>query len=1556
VVDEGARGLVGLSPRRLAELIVTTRGGQSRGSGYRVTSSAVLTAAHVVADAVRVEVRFDADRAGEWSAVAESWWVDPESDVAIVSIYPRPGEAKLSPARFGRIGDENAIIDVHCVGFPRWKLRNADGTVPAYQDQRERFRDTAHITGTVRSLSNRREGTIEVFLDAAPAAEPVAGDQPHRSPWEGMSGATLWAGDRVVGVIAKHHPGDGLNTLAASRLDTAFQRPEVRNLLGLPPEPLPDVLNVLEGSRVLEAYRAEVRSIAPRQLRDRERELDELSRFVSGDQPYSWWQAGLWAGKTALLAWFVLHPPPAVDVVSFFITSRFAGESDSDAFTRAVTEQLSALAREPPPFALDTREARHRHLAWLLGLVARRSAELGRRLLLVVDGLDEDTSLTRRGEALRSIASLLPASPPEGLRVLAASRAHPGLPSDVDGNHVLRTTPVRQLEVSPHARHAEVAAKHELAQLLRGDDLPRDVLGVITAAGGGLTLSDLEELTGHPRYEIARQLDGPLGRTIAARASTSQPDDHAQPVYLFAHVTLRDIADEQFGHTLETYRDRLHGWAEQYRARGWPAETPTYLLRGYSSMLTATRDTPRLFVTAHDRRRRDRLLELVGGDAAALSENAAARLALIEQPAPDLGQLIGLALDRDFLIERNERIPTRLPAAWITIGYPHRATALIDSITETYTRLEAMTALVAAALRVGDPDLAQRITADAERQAAAISDDDARAEQLLAIGTAWFEAGDPRPAEQLMSSMRGNTRARSLAILCAAAAARGDDARARAMADEADRLAHEFAREADHATMAAELAELHAEIGDFERARALIDEIATVKHRNTTLARLARIAATACEAERSLQFVNAVTDFDERTGAQVARYMGLAISGIPPDNPGYADLETVAAEVTDPSVRVGIAIDLAVVSAATGHTKRALDRFREAERITSATMTYIPRLDRKLWSKASRKMVAAAGAEKAVSFAEAITGVLFKDELQSGIVNALAESGESEWTDRVIQTFSERSKAEALVTIAVAGTMDQEHAMKRLLEAEKVARLLSVPASRSAWMSEWCVELIISGEHDRPQELATRITNTEDRTDVAQRIFKTLVQMGCYEDALAMARTRLSDYSRRDAALSQIAIAAAVSGTNDGLVARIADEIRDPDVRDALATAIVELRVKSGEIGGLNHLVERVNGFEDRAYMSAVDAWLYAVRGSYRRSRRLVARTAERVRRVSDPGRRAKALACLAATLKLVGNSTEAERFAADADEATAGVLDAEDRAEILITIAAYSFQAGDTDRAFQLARTATTTLEDGVGFASSDPFRDLAEWLTRDGNFELAVQAARHVDDWAPPGETLARVADGLARSGMYTQVQAVIDVAARKIADWPDDFAIRWLRYQISWMYASIGRHKAAEAYVDDIDDVSTRMWVRALVAERYLEAGDRGRAQQIADRVTSNIDLVADHELRSDCLLALARVAVKSEDMKRAQHLIAKASEAAWKVADAEDRADALSRIACILLDIDHEGYPMDRTGARRVIAHIFATDRWIAALRPAARLDQIDVVAVSAALAGWAKETA
>lgn len=108
-------------------------------------------------------------------------------------------------------------------------------------------------------------------------------------------------------------------------------------------------------------YRRQVQRIFPWQLVGRDAELAELTAFCRrpGGGSYVWWQGPAWAGKSALMAWFVLHPPAGVRVVSFFVTARFAGQNDRTAFLDVVLEQLAEVAGQPMPDPLAESNGRH---------------------------------------------------------------------------------------------------------------------------------------------------------------------------------------------------------------------------------------------------------------------------------------------------------------------------------------------------------------------------------------------------------------------------------------------------------------------------------------------------------------------------------------------------------------------------------------------------------------------------------------------------------------------------------------------------------------------------------------------------------------------------------------------------------------------------------------------------------------------------------------------------------------------------------------------------------------------------------------------------------------------------------------------------------------------------------------------------------------------------------------------------------------------------------------------------------------------------------------------
>ncbi|GHD99319.1 trypsin-like peptidase domain-containing protein [Streptomyces alanosinicus] len=711
----------GLRPERVAEIIVSLpEGGGRRGTGYLVSAKLILTAAHVVDGAARIRARFQADRPEERTTEATVLWRHQGIDIALLALGPTEStlpKEEVPPVSYGRIGELDAVLTCTTLGFPRFKLR-AD-------DAGSRFRDAEHVRATCAVLSNRREGTLDLAVASAPPDDP----DPERSPWEGMSGAPVFAAGRLVGVVARHHRGDGPGRLAASRVDRwadgldAPERSVLEELLGreLRCSALPATTPLGGSDLVQEIYRAQLADIAPQQLEDRRTELDDLLSFCAGAEPYRWLQAPPWAGKTALAAWFALHPPRGVVPVWFFITARYAGQSDGAAYTEAVIDQLATIAgREPVRNASAMARDGERRL--LLRQAAERVAERGGTLLLVVDGLDEDQSLGPGGSGT-SIASLLPERPPAGVRVLVTSRTNPGIPADVGGAHPLRHCRTEKLAPAAAARHTEHEAKYDLQQALSGDRLQRDLVGLLTAARGALTLDDLRELIEKPAYELRGRLGSAFGRILRLRGDVNVGGGggdssgidgygygHTSGVtlyassrgYLFAHETLLAAAQDELGPDTAAYLERLHTWAETYERQGWPEHTPPYLLQPYGRLLAHLGETDRTARLATDAGRRERLRQLTGSDAACLAEIAAARENVHRADPGDLGALAALAIAEDLVARTNESLHPAIPEVYARLGRIRQAIGLARSVFRPQDRAYALVRVARVLAEAGD--------------------------------------------------------------------------------------------------------------------------------------------------------------------------------------------------------------------------------------------------------------------------------------------------------------------------------------------------------------------------------------------------------------------------------------------------------------------------------------------------------------------------------------------------------------------------------------------------------------------------------------------------------------------------------------------------------------------------------------------------------------------------------------------------------------------------------------------------------------------------------------
>jgi hypothetical protein len=553
-------------------------------------------------------------------------------------------------------------------------------------------------------------------------------------------------------------------------------------------------------------YTQTVKQFVPAVLADREHELDELREFClrpSGES-YSYWRGTAWAGKTALLATFVLVPLVSeVTFVSFFI--RAGDQDDYQAFLRVVTRQLGVFLGEiPPPYPS------HADLDSMLGEAAERCRREDRRLVLVVDGLDEDWYASRTKPRRRpSIASLLPERPPRGMRVIVSGRPNPPVPDDVPEGHPLWDAGiVRELAPSSYAKLSERRAKRHLTDMLEEGPLSRQLLGLIVAAETGLSLQCLAKLTRKQEWEVERRLATVSGRVLHRVAEDSWTSRDRDGGYQLAHRDLRELARNLLGKDLGRHCQRILIWAQEYREQGWPPLTPEYLLRGYFRMLRETGDIGEMVACAVDAKRHDRMLDMSGGEVAALDEITQAQDAVLANLIAAKGttasrvadrgntwllpSLVLLGMHYSKLAWRSEHIPSRLPAAWLRLGHPERGRSLAYTSASEHGMLDALAELAKAFRSAGDVAQGRLIADELVRNITRNPAGDTTTGIAIKVAGVLAAGGFPAQAEEIARSCEHDaSRCEALANVVTGWAAQDGSARSRAtiLAQEVDNLA-----------------------------------------------------------------------------------------------------------------------------------------------------------------------------------------------------------------------------------------------------------------------------------------------------------------------------------------------------------------------------------------------------------------------------------------------------------------------------------------------------------------------------------------------------------------------------------------------------------------------------------------------------------------------------------------------------------------------------------------------------------------------------------------------
>jgi hypothetical protein len=1492
--------------RRVVQLWVRDPGGPDRiGSGYLLTDSVVLTAAHVLgpptagrdegmlaADDVLVQSHWNAGRTVPASRVLRLG-----GDIAVL-IVDRPFVDPLGPAPVrGTLGSAALVLPAVVVGYPELELqqRPEEGsTVPESDGSTtgESYRRDRQLDGEISGGTGFGDGTLTVHLVPRLFPHPGAG-QPGRSVFMGLSGAAIFIGGHLVGVITEDPHPDHPTVVLGQRLDPVARHLKVpasmsgsisATACGALFGPAVDV-SVTAGARaVREAHLWQARTILENipggRLRDRGLELSQMAGFCADTATgYLVWHAKEWSGKSALLATFVAEPPAGTDIVAFFINRNDADARTADRYLASVINQLEAYL-DGPHEAVNVAvpgaaAGRYRDLLARAAAAARDSA---RRLVLVVDALDEDDAFTPHPDQTSPIAELLPAHI-AGLHVIVATRPYEHVLTAMPAHHPFRTAMPVPLSASPHAADIRDEAAREVRKTATGTDpVARSILAFLQVAEDELTPAELAELTSHlpgngpavTPAAIRARLQTGLHRTVWQRVRADEGAGRGvtttgKGTYGWAHATLPQMVMDQFGPTLiNTHAEALHRWADEHYRRGWSSDTPHYLETGYPRLLSSAGRTALLTAYALDRTRHSWLHARRGGNDQALYEIGQAAGLLARSVPLNVGTLVLLAFERDRLQEQYGKLPIGIPAVWAMLGNIHRAEVLAHSM-PTQNQPQALAGVARALAAAGN-------TGEAERVAGTITGESSRAWALAGVARALAAAGNTGEAERVAGAAERIVgtianeylRAEALTGIANALAAAGNTG-------EAERVAGTITDEAYRAEALAGVTGALAAAGNTGEAERVASTIANEYRRAEALAGIAGALAAAGntgEAERvagaAERVAGTITDEDDRARALAGIANALAAAG------HAGEAERVAGTITGEDYRAEALAGIAGALAAAGHAG-------EAERFAGTIANEYRRAE--ALAGIAGALAAAGHAGEAERVAGTIANEYLRAEALAGIANALAAAGHAGEAERVAGTITgEAYRAEALTGIAgaLAAAGHAGEAERVAGAAERIVGTIANEYRRAEALTGIAGALAAAGHAGEAERVAGTITGETYRAEALAGIANALAAAGNTGEAERVAGT-ITGEAYRTEALAGIANALAAAGNTGeaervaGAAERVAGTITNENGRAGALAGIANALAAAGNTGEAERVAGTITGETYRAEALAGVTGALAAAGNTGEAER-VAGT------ITNEDDRAEALTGIAGALAAAGNTDEAERVAGAAERVAGTITNEDDRAEALTGIANALATAGNTDEAERVAGTIT---------------------------------GEKH-RTWALTG-----IANALAAAGHAGEAERFAGAAERVAGTITDESSREPVLAGVAGALAAAGNTGEAERVVGTITNETYRTWALTRVARALAAAGHAGEAERVAGTI-------AGEYVHAEALTGIANALAAAGHAGEAERVAGAAERIAGTI-DENHRAPVLVEVANALAAAGNTGE------AERVGCQVLLTDRWPLAIK-------------------------
>ncbi|MCI0140663.1 trypsin-like peptidase domain-containing protein [Arthrobacter bambusae] len=1489
--------------RRVVQVWVKDPSGPLRiGSGYLLTDSLVLTAAHVLGPLIAGS---DADSlAGDDVRVQSHWAADRTVPAArvlrlggdiVVLTVDRPFRHLLGPAPvWGTVGSEARVLPAVVLGYPELELqrRPQEGWAPEHGDLGpavEKYRRDRQFDGEISSGTGFGDGTLTMHLAPRHFPKPGTG-QPGMSVFMGLSGAAIFTDGHLIGVITQDPDPNHPTVLVGQRLDRVTRDMRIpaptrpgsvtastcEALFG----PMIDVSKTAGARAVLKAHLRQARTILENipegGLRDRGPELMQMAVFSADPAAgYFVWHGDEWAGKSALLATFVAEPPANSDIVSFFINGNDAHARTADDYLISLTNQLEAYL-EGPDQAVNVTvpgAAAGRYFD-LLDRAAAVAHDNGRRLVLAVDALDEDDAFAPRPASGTSITELLPRNIPD-LHVIVTTRPYEHvMKSARDERHPLRATMPVQLSRSQHASDIRDEAAREIRRAAtESDRVARSVLAFLHVAEDELTAAELAELVNHlpgndPTVTVTAihtRLQSGLRRTVRRRIRAGEGVGGGVAVtrdvpWEWAHQTLPKTVMDEFGSTLiNIHAETLHRWAEEHYRRGWSSDTPHFLESGYPRLLASTEHSIQLATYALDRGRRRWLFARRGAYDQTLSEIRQAAGLLARSGSPNLGTLVLLAFERDRLQERYEELPPGIPAVWAMLGNVHRAEVLAHSM----------------------PALSQT-------------------EALAAVVQILLDSGNFGEAERIASTiLDGAWRASALAQVAAALAVNEN-------IGEAERIAGGISDEDHRTDVLAQVAQALATVGKTGEAERIAGTITGEFRRLLTLAHVARSLAVAGET------------------VEAERIAGEAGS--------------VAGGITGDLHRARLLTEVARALAAVGNRGEAERIASEAGRIADSITDGFGR--NWLLTEVARVLVTAGNIGEAEQIARIITEESDRVSVLDSIAGDLASDGNTVEAERIARTISSgfhRASALARLAARLAVVGKTGEAQRIASEAEHIAgeaELLidSMDEFRLAMvLTEVARAHMAAGDMGEAERIAGTIGDESQRAVALAEIaggFAAAHSSGEAARIIAEAESvagMISDGSSRASTFTQVAGALADAG-NTSAAEHIADTIDDKHYRASALARIARALADAGN----NSEAERIAGETERIAGT--------IAGQLRRASALVGMTgalsaagntsvAEHIAdTIADEHYRALALARIARALADAGNISEAERIAGEAVRIADPIIDASNRASVMASVAGAVAATGNIGEAERIAGTITDEFRrslvlDGVAFVLVTAGNTSEAWRIL-GDAERIADTI--TNDYARL-LALASVASTLAAAAKTSEAWRILSEAERIAKSINDEHTRTSALARVAAAFAAAGKTGEAERLAGTIHDEHRRTEALAKIALALARAGNTIDAERIASEAEHLAGTIHDEHSRTEALAKIALALGRAGNTNGAERIASEAEHLAGTIHDEHSRTEALAKIALALAEA---GNIKD---AERLSSLILATEMWPLAIR-------------------------